>query len=81
MRLRIICDPIARSRAQSEDAAIFEFCIELACDAKQDVALAARVVAFVSGRVLDHPKADIPEPPRAPPGHTAFAPVFRSLDR
>ena len=81
MRLRIICDPIARSRAQSEDAAIFEFCIELACDAKQDVALAAPVVGLVPRRMLDHANAKFPELLGAPPGHALFALVFRSPDR
>src|SRR5690606_27069572 len=59
----------------------FEFGVQLAFQAQQDMALAAPVVGQVAGRVFDHAHADVAELAGAPIRLAGVARVFGGFDR
>ena len=76
MRLGIVTDLIARARMELEGPSIFEHGMEFTGKAQQDVALCAPMVGDVSGRVLNHPHADVAELFRPRARNAAFALVL-----
>ena len=80
MRLGRVGDLIAHAWAQHEPASVLEFGVQLALEAKQDVAFAAPMVRAIAGRVSDQAHAYAAELPRAPARYTAFALVFGRFD-
>ena len=80
MGFRVVRDLVAHTRLQREDAAVLEFRVQLAVDTQDDVTLAAPMIREITGRVLNHANADVPEVPGAPVGRSRFAFVLGSLD-
>src|ERR1051326_2647734 len=66
MRLRTVGHLVAHTGRQLESAAVFQFGLELAIEAKEDVTLLAPMVRDIARRILDHPHADAAEFTRAP---------------
>ncbi len=80
MRLGLVGNLIAHARLEQELPTVFEFSIELALEAKQDVALGAPMIGQVPGCVFHHPHPNIPELPRAPIGGSGDPFVFGRFD-
>src|SRR4051812_24811678 len=81
MRLGIVCHLVTHAWPQHELAAVLELGVQLAFDAKQDVALTAPMIRQVARRVLDHSHPNAAELPRAPVRHASVAGVLGRLDR
>lgn len=80
MGFGLVGDLVAHAGLEQKLPTVFEFSIELALEAKQDMALGAPMVGQVPGRVFHHPHPNIPELPRAPIGGSGNAFVFGRFD-
>lgn len=80
MGLGLVGDLVAHAGLEQKLPAIFEFSIELALEAKQDVALGAPMVGQIPGCVFHHPYPNVPELPRAPIGGSGDAFVLGRFD-
>ena len=80
VRLGAIAHVIAHARFQDHGPAVFQFRVELAFEAQDDVALLAPVIGNVARGVFNKADADIAELASAPVGDACVAWVFGSRD-
>ena len=80
MGFRVFRDLVAHTRFQRKLAAIFELRVQFAFDTQNDVTLAAPMIREITGRVLNHANADVPEVLGAPVRQSGFAFVLGSFD-
>ena len=80
MGLGLVGYLVAHAGLEQELPAIFEFSIELALEAKQDVALGAPMVGQVPRRIFHHPHANVPKLLGAPIRGSSDTFVFGGLD-
>lgn len=80
MGLGLVGDLVAHAGLEQKLPTVFEFSIELALEAKQDMALGAPMVGQVPGRVFHHPHPNVSELPRAPIGSSGDALVLGRFD-
>ena len=55
----MVCHLVAHARLEDKCSAIFQFRVQLALEAKQDVPLAAPMVSQIACRVFDHAHPDM----------------------
>jgi len=71
---------VTHARLEDKFSAIFQFCVQLTLQAKQDVTLAAPMVCQVACRVLDHAHPDMAKVLGAPVRNPTFSPMLGSID-
>lgn len=71
---------VTHARLEDKCSAIFQFCVQLTLQAKQDVTLAAPMVCQVACRVLDHAHPDVAKVLGAPVRNPTFSPMLGSID-
>lgn len=76
MCLGFVGDLVAHAGFQGVGAAVCQFGVEFAREAKEDVAFFAPMIGEVAGRVFDEAHADVAEMTRAPEGNAGFALMF-----
>lgn len=80
MGFGLVGDLVAHAGLEQKLPTVFEFSIELALEAKQDVALGAPMVGQVPRRIFHHPHANVSELLGAPIRGSSDAFVFGGLD-
>lgn len=80
MRFGLVGDLVAHAGLEQKLPTVFEFSIELALEAKQDMALGAPMVGQVTGCIFHHPYPNMPELPRAPISGSGDALVLGGFD-
>src|SRR5258706_327303 len=68
VRLGLVRHLVAHAGPQHMAAAVFQFGVQFAFEAQENMALAAPVVGHITGAVFDHAYPDVAELPGAPEG-------------
>jgi hypothetical protein len=73
MSLSVVRDVVGHPRAQNDLSAVFQFRVQFASIAQQEVAFVAPMIGAVAGGILHHAHANIAKMSGAPNRHPGFA--------
>ena len=76
----MVCHLVAHARLEDKCSAIFQFRVQLALEAKQDVPLAAPMVRQIACRIFDHAHPDMAKMLCAPVSNASCTRVLGSID-